>query len=199
MLPKWGVVWQTKEFLRDRRSAPAVAYGWKNLLYVATMLSWALGRLRSWPSLPLAHMLANFAPPGLVLWGAFSFAARHETAAVAADPAPSKFRRSTDETNQIYCIVSDPILQSLLARRRHGAEGHPNPGVCRPDDCPAGGAQEPGYPHCRRFKNQHRLFHQRAGSHGLWPCGGYTGSSRIRHPGLSAFPHRGIFFPLYFY
>ena len=26
-----------------------------------------------------------------------------------------------------------------------------------------------------------------------------AGTSRIRHPGLSALPHRGIFFPLYFY
>ena len=40
MLPKWGVVWQTKGFARDEASAPA-AHILDNLLNVATILGWA--------------------------------------------------------------------------------------------------------------------------------------------------------------
>ncbi len=56
-----------------------------------------------------------------------------------------------------------------------------------------------GIPIAADLKINIAFFHQRAGSHGLWPCGGYTGSSRIRHPGLSALPPPGyIFFPFIF-
>ena len=51
MLPKWGVVWQTKDFVRDEVSAPAAHNG--DFLYEATIL----GRVNGRPDnvLPFAH------------------------------------------------------------------------------------------------------------------------------------------------
>lgn len=55
-----------------------------------------------------------------------------------------------------------------------------------------------GIPIAADLKINIAFFINALGAMSLVLCG-YTGSSRIRHPGLSALPHRGIFFPLYFY
>ena len=44
MLPRWGVVWQTKDLFRDEDSAPAASYK-EILLYVARILGRTEGPL----------------------------------------------------------------------------------------------------------------------------------------------------------
>ena len=146
-------------------------------------------------------MLGKLCSPGLVLWGEFFILLRamRQQQLLSTRP-PSKFRRSTDETNQIYphCIrphspkpywrdaamelkdIRILVFAALMIALRVALKSL-------------------GIPIAADLKINIAFFINALGSHGLWSCGGYTGSSRIRHPGLSALPHRGIFFPFYFY